>query len=53
VLEQVQVEQIQDGEQRLAVVLRRVGWRILPMLLLLYFVAYLDRVNLGFAAASM
>ena len=52
-LEQVQVEQIQDGEQRLAVVLRRVGWRILPMLLLLYFVAYLDRVNLGFAAASM
>jgi ACS family tartrate transporter-like MFS transporter len=34
-------------------VLRHVGWRILPLLLLLYFVAYLDRVNLGFAAASM
>jgi len=34
-------------------VLRRVGWRILPLLLLLYFVAYLDRVNLGFAATAM
>ncbi|QMV19062.1 MFS transporter [Granulicella sp. 5B5] len=33
--------------------LRRVGWRILPLLLLLYFVAYLDRINIGFAAASM
>ena len=33
--------------------LRRVGWRILPLLLLLYFVAYLDRINIGFAAAAM
>ena len=34
-------------------VLRRVGWHILPLLLLLYFVAYLDRINIGFAAAAM
>src|ERR1700722_3672894 len=34
-------------------VLRRVLWRILPLLLLLYFIAYLDRINISFAAASM
>jgi len=33
--------------------LRRVLWRILPLLLLLYFVAYLDRINISFAATSM
>ena len=39
-----------DETQR---VLRRVGWHILPLLLLLYFVAYLDRINIGFAATAM
>ena len=34
-------------------VLRRVSWRIVPLLLLLYFIAYLDRINISFAAASM
>jgi len=34
-------------------VLRRVIRRILPLLLLLYFIAYLDRINISFAAASM
>ena len=33
--------------------LRRVLWRILPLLLLLYFIAYLDRINISFAATSM
>ncbi len=33
--------------------LRRIGWRTLPLLLLLYLIAYLDRVNIGFAAISM
>ncbi|HVG26767.1 MAG TPA: MFS transporter [Acidobacteriaceae bacterium] len=33
--------------------LRRVGWRVLPLLVLLYLIAYLDRINIGFAAASM
>jgi MFS transporter, ACS family, tartrate transporter len=28
-------------------------WRILPMILLAYLFAYMDRVNVGFAAASM
>ena len=33
--------------------LSKVGWRLLPLLMVSYFVAYLDRVNLGFAGASM
>ena len=33
--------------------LRRVFWRLIPFLFLLYVCAYLDRVNLSFAALSM
>jgi ACS family tartrate transporter-like MFS transporter len=33
--------------------LRRVSWRIVPLIMLLYFIAYIDRVNIGFAALSM
>jgi len=33
--------------------LRRVSWRLVPFLMLLYFVAYIDRVNIGFAALTM
>ncbi|GGX99760.1 MFS transporter [Vogesella alkaliphila] len=33
--------------------LRRITWRIVPFIMLLYFVAYLDRVNIGFAALTM
>jgi ACS family tartrate transporter-like MFS transporter len=29
------------------------SWRIVPFIMLLYFVAYLDRVNIGFAALTM
>jgi ACS family tartrate transporter-like MFS transporter len=32
---------------------RRTMWHIVPYLLLLYFVAYLDRVNIGYAALAM
>jgi D-galactonate transporter len=31
----------------------RVGWRLLPFLFLCYVVAYLDRVNIGFAKLQM
>ncbi len=31
----------------------RIGWRIVPFLILCYFVAYLDRVNIGFAQLQM
>ena len=32
---------------------RKVAWRILPISILLYFVAYLDRANVGFAKLRM
>jgi MFS transporter, ACS family, tartrate transporter len=36
-----------------ASVIARLGWRLLPFLFLLYVVAYLDRINVGFAALQM
>jgi ACS family tartrate transporter-like MFS transporter len=33
--------------------LRKVRWRLIPFLFVLYIVAYLDRVNVGFAAIDM
>jgi D-galactonate transporter len=32
---------------------RKVGWRLVPFLLLCYIVSYLDRVNVGFAKLEM
>ena len=31
----------------------KVSWRLIPFLIVCYFVAYLDRVNVGFAALTM
>jgi len=31
----------------------KVTWRLVPFLMFCYFIAYLDRVNIGFAGASM
>ena len=36
-----------------AVVMRKVGLRLVPFLILCYFIAYIDRVNAGFAALTM
>jgi MFS transporter, ACS family, tartrate transporter len=33
--------------------MRKVALRIVPFIILLYFVAYIDRVNIGFAALTM
>lgn len=33
--------------------LRRLFWRIVPFIMFLYFIAFIDRVNIGFAALSM
>jgi ACS family tartrate transporter-like MFS transporter len=33
--------------------LRKITWRIVPFVMLLYFIAYIDRVNIGFAALTM
>ena len=34
-------------------VMRKISWRIIPFIMLLYFIAFLDRVNVGFAAIHM
>lgn len=33
--------------------IRAISWRLIPFLIFAYFLAYLDRVNLGFAALTM
>ena len=42
----------QDGalEER---TIRRISWRLVPLLMVCYFAAYLDRVNISFAALQM
>jgi MFS transporter, ACS family, tartrate transporter len=40
----------QDFERR---VIRKVCWRLLPLIVLIYFVAYADRTNVGFASFGM
>ena len=42
--------QADDMERK---VIRKVSRRLLPFMFLLYVVAYLDRVNVGFAALQM
>ena len=32
---------------------RRITWRIVPFIMLLYFIAFIDRVNIGFASLTM
>jgi MFS transporter, ACS family, tartrate transporter len=39
-----------DRDRRIA---RKVAWRLAPLLMVCYFVAFLDRVNVGFAALPM
>ena len=38
-----------DGER----VIAKVSWRLVPLLMAGFFIAYLDRVNIGFAALTM
>ena len=33
--------------------MRKVYWRLLPLSILTYFLCYLDRINVGFAALTM
>ncbi|VVE12902.1 MFS transporter [Pandoraea cepalis] len=36
-----------------AAVYRKIGWRLIPLLIICYTMAYLDRVNVGFAKMQM
>ena len=46
-------ETARAAQASLAAVTRKVTWRILPFLMLCYFIAFVDRVNAGFAALQM
>lgn len=41
---------MQEVEKR---TISRISWRLVPYIMLLYFVAFLDRVNIGFASLTM
>lgn len=43
----------QGGDAALTSAVKRAGWRILPLLGLAYLIAYIDRVNISFAATQM
>jgi D-galactonate transporter len=40
-------------DDRDPMIARKVAWRLAPLLMVCYFVAFLDRVNVGFAALTM
>lgn len=40
-------------EEQNAATLRKISWRLVPFLMLCYFISYLDRINIGFAALEM
>jgi len=44
---------ISPTEELSAVALRKVTWRLIPFLFLLYIITWLDRVNVGFAGLQM
>jgi len=44
---------VNRGDRAENMVIRKVTFRLVPFLVLCYFFAYLDRVNLGFAALTM
>ena len=43
-------ESVESVEKR---TLHRLFWRIVPFIMFLYFIAFIDRVNIGFAALTM
>ena len=45
--------EMQAGTVDAKALYRRITWRLIPYLFLLYIVAYMDRVNVGFAAMDM
>lgn len=44
---------VNEGSAFDAALMKKLMWKIIPFLMLLYFVAYLDRVNISFASLQM
>jgi ACS family tartrate transporter-like MFS transporter len=40
-------------QERGPAIIRKLRWRLIPLLFVLYVVAYLDRINISFAALTM
>ena len=40
-------------DDHIEAVYSKVGWRIMPLLIVCYIVAYLDRINIGYALLQM
>ncbi len=47
------VQSINTGQSFEEATYRKVAWRLIPLLLVCYVIAYLDRVNVGFAKLQM
>jgi sugar phosphate permease len=47
------VQPIARGSDQVGAVYSRVTWRIIPLLLICYIIAYLDRINIGYAQLQM
>src|SRR6516165_951853 len=48
--QQVRVINLQTVERR---TITKISWRLLPLIVIIYFVAYIDRTNVSFAALTM
>lgn len=46
-------ERLNGSTAELAAIYRKISWRVLPLMLVCYFFAYLDRINIGFAKLQM
>lgn len=40
-------------DQKLSLIVKKVFWRIMPILFVSYILAYIDRINIGFASITM
>lgn len=45
--------QAQSGSSLEEKTMRKAAWRLVPFLMVLYFIAFVDRINIGFAALTM
>src|SRR5262245_47638983 len=45
------IQPLTDAEQ--AATVRKVTWRLIPLLFLCYVIAYVDRINVGFAKLQL
>ena len=50
---QIIVADLNISDRAVCLASRKAAWRLIPFLILCYVIAFLDRVNVGFAALTM